>query len=184
MRVNENTKLSIAMILGMIGCLCYGGGDWLMLYGSPAHEGIPYWLTEGVIEIAPWRNNLAMALAFPGILCYGAALFYLQNYIKCRVIRSFILDCHAERGVHASGFSLLVFSPDSRQNEICQGDGVYQCACDLWSAGSVQIRLAGIGIQNRIYQWLDEREYDFVFCDYMDSGENHRIPRRTIESCG
>lgn len=82
MRVNEKTKLSIAMILGMIGCLCYGGGDWLMLYGRPAHEGIPYWLTEGVIEIAPWRNNLAMALAFPGILCYGAALFYLQNYIK------------------------------------------------------------------------------------------------------
>ena len=74
--------LALAMICGILGCLCYGGGDWLMVYGDTAHSGKLFWLTQGVIQIAPWRNSLAMLLAFPGILCYGIALFYLEKFIK------------------------------------------------------------------------------------------------------
>lgn len=74
--------LALAMICGIIGCLCYGGGDWLMVYGDTAHSGKLFWLTQGVIQIAPWRNSLAMLLAFPGILCYGIALFYLEKFIQ------------------------------------------------------------------------------------------------------
>ena len=52
----------------MFGCLCYGGGDWLMMYGDPSHAGSVAWLTAGVAAIPQWRFNLAMALAFPGII--------------------------------------------------------------------------------------------------------------------
>lgn len=56
------------LFCGMLGCLCYGGGDWLMLYGDPSYAGSLSWLTAGVAGIPQWRFNLAMALAFPGIV--------------------------------------------------------------------------------------------------------------------
>lgn len=74
--------LTLAMICGILGCLCYGGGDWLMVYGNTAHTGELFWLSDGVAQIAPWRNGLAMLLAFPGIICYGIALFYLEKFIR------------------------------------------------------------------------------------------------------
>ena len=78
----QKKKLSMAMICGILGCLCYGGGDWLMMYGNPAHSGELIWLTDGVAQIAAWRNGLAMILAFPGILFYGIALFYIGRFIQ------------------------------------------------------------------------------------------------------
>ena len=75
-------KRTAALLCGMLGCLCYGGGDWLMMYGNPAYEGALSWLTAGVVAIPQWRFNLAMALAFPGIILYGVALFAVQGYIK------------------------------------------------------------------------------------------------------
>ena len=69
------------MLCGMLGCLCYGGGDWLMMYGDPTHAGSLIWLTAGTAQIPLWRYNLAMALAFPGILLYGVALFAVETYI-------------------------------------------------------------------------------------------------------
>ena len=77
----EERKLSMAMLCGILGCLCYGGSDWLMVYGDPSHTGSLYWLTKGVAEIPAWRNGLAMFLAFPGIIFYGIALFYLGKFI-------------------------------------------------------------------------------------------------------
>jgi hypothetical protein len=74
--------MKAALLCGMLGCLCYGGGDWLMIYGNPAYHGVLPWLTEGVAEIPQWRTSLAMALAFPGILLYGIALFAVEGYIK------------------------------------------------------------------------------------------------------
>lgn len=74
--------LVLAMICGILGCLCYGGGDWLIVYGNTAHTGELFWLSDGVAQIAPWRNGLAMLLAFPGIICYGIALFYLEKFIR------------------------------------------------------------------------------------------------------
>ena len=72
----------IALFCGMMGCLCYGGGDWLMIYGAPAFHGTVSWLTEGTAVIPQWRYNLAMILAFPGIILYGTALFAVENYIN------------------------------------------------------------------------------------------------------
>ncbi len=71
-----------ALLCGILGCLCYGGGDWLMMYGDPAYHGTLPWLTEGVAAIPQWRYSLAMALAFPGIILYGIALFAVQGYIR------------------------------------------------------------------------------------------------------
>lgn len=75
-------KLNFALICGMLGCLCFGAGDWLMIYGDTTYSGSLYWLTEGVADIVPWRNGLAMVLSFPGIILYGIALFAIQGYIK------------------------------------------------------------------------------------------------------
>ena len=74
--------MKAALMCGILGCLCYGGGDWLMMFGNPAHQGALSWLTEGTAAIPQWRYNLAMALAFPGIILYGIALFAVQGYIK------------------------------------------------------------------------------------------------------
>lgn len=71
-----------ALLCGMAGCLCFGAGDWLMIYGDTASAGNLSWLTAGVARIAPWRNALAMALAFPGIVFYGVALLVIARLIK------------------------------------------------------------------------------------------------------
>ena len=71
-----------ALLCGILGCLCYGSGDWLMMVGNPAYHGALSWLTEGVAAIPQWRFNLAMALAFPGIILYGIALFAVEMYIR------------------------------------------------------------------------------------------------------
>lgn len=63
--MNKKKKMIICFVLGMVGCLCFGGGDWLMVYGNTAHTGELYWLTQGIIGISPVRNAIAMALAFP-----------------------------------------------------------------------------------------------------------------------
>lgn len=71
----------IYLICGLLGCLCFGGGDWLMIYGDPSCSGTISWLTVGTAVIPQWRYNLAMAMAFPGIMFYGIALFAVENYI-------------------------------------------------------------------------------------------------------
>ena len=53
-----------------------------MLYGDPSYAGSLSWLTAGVAGFPQWRFNLAMALAFPGIILYGVALFAVENYIR------------------------------------------------------------------------------------------------------
>ena len=53
-----------------------------MMYGDPSHAGTVSWLTTGVAAIPQWRFNLAMALAFPGIILYGIALFAVESYIR------------------------------------------------------------------------------------------------------
>ena len=80
-KVDKNT-LALAMICGILGCFCYGGGDWLMIYGDTTSSGELFWLTQGASQIAPWRNGLAMFLAFPGIIFYGIALFYIGRFIR------------------------------------------------------------------------------------------------------
>ena len=77
--MKKNRKL--ALFCGLLGCLCYGGGDWLMMYGDLTHTGKLKWLTNGTAQIPMWRYDLAMALAFPGIILYGVALFVAESYI-------------------------------------------------------------------------------------------------------
>lgn len=79
---SQNKKMIIALICGILGCFCYGGGDWLMMYGDPSHSGKYIWLTIGTAGIPQWRYILAMVLAFPGIILYGIALFAVQDYIR------------------------------------------------------------------------------------------------------
>ena len=32
-------RRKLALLCVLLGCLCYGGGDWLMMYGDPTHAG-------------------------------------------------------------------------------------------------------------------------------------------------
>lgn len=75
-------RTAAALLCGLLGCLCFGAGDWLMLYGNTTHHGSLSWLTEGAAAIPAWRNGLAMALSFPGILLYGVALFAIAAFLR------------------------------------------------------------------------------------------------------
>lgn len=79
--MEDNQKRMWALAAGLLGCLCYGGGDWLMMYGDPTYAGGLNWLTLGTAAIPQWRYTLAMVLAFPGILLYGISLFAVKEYI-------------------------------------------------------------------------------------------------------
>lgn len=78
----QRKKILAALLCGMLGCICFGAGDWLMLYGDTAYTGNISWLTEGAAQIAPWRNALAMLLSFPGIILYGIALFAIACFLN------------------------------------------------------------------------------------------------------
>lgn len=82
MRLKTKGKINFSLLCGILGCFCFGAGDWLMLYGDTAYRGSLSWLTMGAAGIAPWRNSLAMALAFPGIILYGIALFAIAAYLN------------------------------------------------------------------------------------------------------
>lgn len=75
-------KLILMLICGILGCICFGCGDWLMIYGDVTHNGSLYWLTNGTAQISKWRNSLAMLLSFPGIIFYGIALFSISDFIR------------------------------------------------------------------------------------------------------
>lgn len=65
----------------MLGCILMASGDRLMVYGDISHSGELYWLTEGVKNISPERNSLAMLTAFPAIILYAVALFGIERLI-------------------------------------------------------------------------------------------------------
>jgi len=77
----KHRTMMLCLFCGLLGCVCMGAGDWLMIYGDPTYTGSVYWIAEGARSISQWRFDLAMILAFPGILLYGTALFAIQNYI-------------------------------------------------------------------------------------------------------
>ena len=79
---SQRNRRAISLLCGIAGCVFMGAGDWLMVYGDTAYAGSLSWLTVGAAKIASWRNTLAMALAFPGVLLYGIALFAIAAYLK------------------------------------------------------------------------------------------------------
>ena len=72
-------KITLYLLAGIFGAILMGAGDWLMIYGDVTPLGDLLWLTEGVANIEPWRNNLSMALAFPGVIFYAVGLFALKD---------------------------------------------------------------------------------------------------------
>ena len=75
-------KMMLLLLAGILGCLCMGGSDWLMIYGDTAFEGSLAWLTLGVAQIPAWRNGLAMLLAFPAVILYSLGLFGLRHFFR------------------------------------------------------------------------------------------------------
>ncbi len=44
-------KIKSSLIYGIIGCLCYGLGDWLMIYVGPTHTINLSFLTKEISNI-------------------------------------------------------------------------------------------------------------------------------------
>ena len=65
-------KALLLLLSGILGCLCFGCGDWLMIYGDPAHSGS---------DIPTWRKSLAIFLAFPVMIFYGIGLLNAGRFI-------------------------------------------------------------------------------------------------------
>ena len=76
-------KTKSSLICGILGCLCYLFGDWIMIYGDPNTSSKLNLkiLTKGTASIPQWRYSLSMFMAFPGIILYGIALFSIENFI-------------------------------------------------------------------------------------------------------
>ena len=74
-------KLRLLMLSGLLGSICMAASDWLMIWGDTTFEGKLAWLTLGTAQIDPGRNALALALAFPAVLLYCAALFGVRHFL-------------------------------------------------------------------------------------------------------
>ena len=57
MRMMKSKTKPWALSAGLLGCFCFGGGDWLMMYGNPTFEGKLKWLTIGTAAIPQWRQG-------------------------------------------------------------------------------------------------------------------------------
>lgn len=166
-----NRKKTVLLLLcGLLGCLCFGGGDWLMVYNTdPTASGSLYWLTDGIAAIAPWRNALAMALSFPGILLYGVALLGVSPLICAEKERHiyrllhffgltpqlclrlfYIMLLHLFARMHGSGYADTVLPARS---------GAGQRAGGLRRALRFQNDAAECPVPPRLSQRPDEREH-------------------------
>jgi len=69
-------------LIGMLGSLCYGISDWIMMYGDPTglSKKAPI-LTKGTAQISTWRYILAMILSYPGTVFYIIGLYGYERYI-------------------------------------------------------------------------------------------------------
>ena len=74
-------KIKSSLICGILGCICYGTGDWLMIYGDSNSSSKLIFLTKGTANIPQWRYSLSLFLSFPGIILYGIALFAIEDFI-------------------------------------------------------------------------------------------------------
>ena len=74
-------KMNVLLLCGILGCILMGGSDWLMIYGDTAFQGNLAWLTVGAAHIAPWRNALALLMAFPAVVLYALALLEIARFM-------------------------------------------------------------------------------------------------------
>lgn len=59
---NRKRVLIISFLFGMLGCLCFGSGDWLMMYGYP-QAAIP--ACEALFSHLSWIVVLSEAFMLP-----------------------------------------------------------------------------------------------------------------------
>ena len=53
-------KMTAALICGMLGCLCFGGGDWLMMYGDASYDMIIWFGIMLVYELKTKKGGCVM----------------------------------------------------------------------------------------------------------------------------
>ena len=75
-------KVNLYIKYGILGSLCYGFGDWIIIYGDPTHSSDLKFFTNGTANIPQWRYSLSMFIVFPGIIFYGIGLFSLGELIN------------------------------------------------------------------------------------------------------
>ena len=71
-------KKSIIMLLcGILGCICFGFGDRLMIYGDVTHMGSLYWLTSRTAQIpdSPFRLGFTNGLMSESMIIWFVIVF-------------------------------------------------------------------------------------------------------------
>ncbi len=70
--MKENPKTVLALLCGLLGCLCFGGGDWLLGYVNPTpiSENIFYFICAGHgAGYAQWKIVVTLVMAMVG-MCF------------------------------------------------------------------------------------------------------------------
>lgn len=72
---NQNNRTAAALLCGLLGCLCFGAGDWLMLYGNTAHHGSLSWLKDGAFRLGFTNGLMSESMA----LWFGSMQLWLRG---------------------------------------------------------------------------------------------------------
>ena len=186
--------MTAALICGMLGCLCYGGGDWLMMYGDTAHDGSVYWLTRGVAQIPAWRNTLAMDCAALVLYYDIIRIFMVECGQLCRggaaawrgCVYSFFMVSACQWDFDAAAFSVLALSSDQAKNCFPEGNGIYQHTRHLFFDVWYKKHDAGLSVPDWFYKWSDEREHDYLVRDHAGVESMQETGRRKMKGkeCG
>ncbi len=87
MDLNVKRKTALTLLCGLLGCFCFGAGDWLMLYGDTVHKGSILWLTEGgggYPRMAEYPRHGAVLSGYTFLWC-GAAFVLHHDSVRLRV---------------------------------------------------------------------------------------------------
>ena len=74
--------IALMLLLGAIGCICFGVGDYFLVYGNTEATADLYFMTVCTSTMPELANNNALLLMIPGFLFVLAALLTLSTTIK------------------------------------------------------------------------------------------------------
>ena len=80
-------KSIIMLLCGILGCICFGCGDRLMIYGDVTHMGSLYWLTSGTAQIpdSPFRLDFTNRLMSKSMIIWFVIVFIWEKDVLRKV---------------------------------------------------------------------------------------------------
>ena len=130
-------KTKLALLCGLLGCFCFGAGDWLMLYGDTAYRGSLSWLVivSVALMLPPYIYWFWMLARGSSVFPKGMALSNpLIFYVLLKLLTMFMPDS-AFRLAFTNGLmsesmllwfvSMLLWNLIHKNNCLEENDGKY-----------------------------------------------------------